>query len=629
VNFGSRVYFEGEGENVDSWGVINEYIDNAGQRRITAAETREALHSAMGECPAEFLRQRAWPPVIVIREGETAEAPGPAELTLEDGGTLRILGSLPADLPLGYHEIRALEGNEQTRLIVCPQACPLDPEMRIWGWSAQLYAARSKQSWGIGDLADLRQLGRWAKGLGANMVMVNPLTAVAPCRSPGPSPYYPTSRRFRNPLYLRVEEVPGASAVDLDLEQLAVDGRRLNEQPRIDRDEVSRLKTLALEQIWDHTRNTQDKAFDSYCRQQGEALREFAVFCALAEQLGGDWREWDSEFQRHDGDAVRRFALQHGERVRFHQWLQWLLDVQFAQAAGEISIVQDLPVGFDPGGADAWVWQEMVATGVTVGAPPDQFNMKGQDWRFSPLIPHRMMAAGYQPYVETIRASVRHAGGLLIDHVMGLHRLLWIPPGAQAADGAYVRYPLDDLLGILALETHRAGAWVAGEDLGTVPDEVRDGAQRHRILSYRLLWFEDPAPPDYPEQAMAALTTHDLPTAAGLWTGADVAACRKRGIPTDEAGWESIRRRLGEAAGLAPDAPVEEVIERVYAMLAQAPSAVLVASLNDALAVEERPNMPGTVTEWPNWSIGLPESIESLESASLPRAIAKSLSGRV
>jgi 4-alpha-glucanotransferase len=227
-----------------------------------------------------------------------------------------------------------------------------------------------------------------------------------------------------------------------------------------------------------------------------------------------------------------------------------------------------------------------------------------------------------------VRASVRHAGGLLIDHVMGLHRLFWIPPGAQPAEGAYVRCPFDDLLGILALESHRAGAWMAGEDLGTVPDEVRQGVAQHRMLSYRLLMFEDGSPANFPVQALAALSTHDLPTAAGLWSGADVAACLERGIPTDEAGWEGIRRRWADATGLTHDAPIEEVIERIYAYLAQAPSAVMVASLNDALAVEERPNMPGTISEWPNWSIGLPRSIEDLESASLPKSIARSLSAR-
>ncbi len=612
----------------DGWGVIDGYLDNFGQHRPTSPETRRALHAAIGQRPAEFLGQRGWPPVRVIRSGQTAPVPAPAELTLEDSATLRVDDSLPEDLPLGYHQLRAIEGEGQTRVIVCPEACPLDPHMRIWGWAAQLYAARSTQSWGIGDLADLRHLARWSKNLGAGMLMINPLTAVAPVAGQEASPYYPTSRRFRNPLYLRVEEVPGARAAHPDLESLAAAGRKLNEQRRIDRDAVFQLKMAALDKIWAHRRESGNATFDSYCRAQGNALHEYAVFCTLAEQFGGKWPKWPSEYHRHDSDAVRRFAQDREERVRFHQWLQWLLDEQLAHAAGEIPIVQDLPIGFDPGGADAWVWQDMVAEDISVGAPPDQFNTIGQDWCTSPLIPHRLIGAGYQPFIETIRAALRHAGGLLIDHVMGLCRLLWIPPGATPADGAYVRYPFEHLLAILALEAHRAGAWVVGEDLGTVPPEVREQLARHRVLSYRLLWFEDGHPADYPRQAMAAMSTHDLPTVAGLWTRADLEARRHMGVPTDEAGWDAIRARLAHVTDLSDDDNTELVIKRAYESFAQAPSAVVAASLNDALAVEERPNMPGTIREWPNWSIALPKPIESLDSAALPQSIAATLSGR-
>jgi 4-alpha-glucanotransferase len=621
-------HFAPQDDNVDRWGVVSEYVDNGGQRRITSPETRQALHAAMGESPSQLFDGSAWPPVMVVRAGEMTPVPAPGELTLEDGAALPIHESLPHDLPLGYHELRALKGDGRTRVIVCPEACLLDPAMRIWGWSAQLYAARSKQSWGIGDMADLHRLARWSKQCGAEMLMVNPLTASAPFPIHEASPYYPTSRRFRNPLYLCVEEVPGAAECELDWIDLSVAGRKLNDDRRIDRQRVFELKIPALTKIWDRVRETCNGAFEDYCRQQGESLRQYATYCVLAEQFGGDWRQWDSEYQRHDSQAVHQFRQERGERVRFHQWLQWLLDDQFARAAREIRIVQDLPIGFDPGGADAWVWQDMIACGVSVGAPPDQFNIEGQNWQLSPLIPHRLKAAGYQPFIETVQASLRHAGGLLIDHVMGLHRLFWIPPGTPAWEGAYVRCPFEDLLGILALESHRAGAWVAGEDLGTVPAEVRCGVEQHRILSYRLLLFEDGSPADFPWQAMAALSTHDLPTAAGLWSGADVAACLERGIPTAAAGWEGIRRRWASATGLALDAPIEELIARIYAYLAQAPSAVLVASLNDALTVEERPNMPGTISEWPNWSIGLPKSIESLESARLPESIAKSLARR-
>jgi 4-alpha-glucanotransferase len=616
----------GAGGNFDVWGIFDEYTDNFGHLRRTSPETREALIAAMGGEP-EDSAPPARPPVMVVRRGETADLPSPAELTLESGARVEVRRRLPPDVPLGYHELRWIEDEGQTRLIVCPDACLLDPKMHVWGWAVQLYAARSEHSWGIGDLADLRRLARWSARQDAGMLMVNPLSAVAPVLPQERSPYYPTSRRFRNPLYLRVEEVPGAAAAELDLEILAAAGRQLNGQRRIDRDRVFRRKLEALELLWAHWRETNDPAFDGYCQEQGESLKTFSVFCALAERFqDGDWRRWQPEYRHPSSGDVRRFAQKYADRVRFHQWLQWLLDVQLARAAAELALVQDLPIGVDPGGADAWGWQDILASGASVGAPPDQFNSNGQDWCFSPFIPHRLKAAGYQPFIETIRAALGHAHGLLIDHVMGLYRLLWIPRGSAPPDGAYVRYPFEDLLAILALESHRAGAWVVGEDLGTVPREVREQLARHRVLSYRLLWFEGNAPAEYPAQALAAITTHDLPTVAGLWSGADVSARRSAGLPNDEDGWKHIRDRLASKTGLPSDAPVAEVIQRAYELLARAPSAVRVASLNDALAVEERPNMPGTLHEWPNWSIALPEPLEALERASLPRSIAASLS---
>lgn len=617
-----------DGDDVDDWGVINVYRDNFGRHRATSPETRRALRAAMGPNLDESRAQRGWPPVLVVRQGRSARVPGAAELDLEDGAAIRVQDTLPSDLPLGYHRLRALDVDAQTRVIVCPDSCPLKPEMRIWGWTAQLYAARSTRSWGIGDLGDLQWLAHWSKGLGAEMLIVNPLTAVAPVPEQHASPYYPTSRRFRNPLYLRIEDVPGAAALSSDLKPLADSGRKLNDDRKIDRDAVFRLKMSALEKIWTQSRDSSNDEFDRFRQLKGESLRDFAVFCTLAEKFGGHWQKWPSEYHRHDSDAVSRFAQQRGDRVQFHQWLQWQIDVQLSRAAKEIPIVQDLPIGFDPKGADAWMWQDLIAPGITIGAPPDQFNTRGQDWCIAPFVPQRLIAAAYEPFIETIRVTLRHAGGLLIDHVMGLYRLLWIPHGATPADGAYVRYPFEHLLAILALEAHRAGAWVVGEDLGTVPPEVREHLARNRVLSYRLLWFEDGDPADYLEQAMASMSTHDLPTVAGLWTRADIEARRDAGLPTDEAGWQAIRRRLADLVRLPADAPTDAVIERAYEALARAPSAVVAASLNDALAVEERPNMPGTVDEWPNWSIALPEPIETLESSELPRSIAAALSRR-
>lgn len=616
----------------DAWGIVSGYHDALGAWRETPPETRAALLAAMGadgadagpppEAPVRVLRRDPDPiPHSALR---IPQWDGPAELRLEDGTVLRVNDALPPDLPYGYHELRPLNGGAPVRLIVSPGRCHLPEPLRAWGWAVQLYAARSAQSWGIGDLADLRRLARWSRAeLGAGVLLVCPLHAPAPVLPQEPSPYYPTSRRYRNPLYLRVEEVPGAAEAGLDLERLAAAGRALNRDRRIDRDAVFRLKMAALERLWARFRG--DPAFDRYRLAQGTALAQFAAFCVLAERHGPDWRRWPPEHRHPDAPAVGRLTGDRADRVTFHAWLQWLLDAQLARAAAELPVVQDLPIGFDPGGADAWAWQDVVADGVSVGAPPDGFNTRGQDWALPPFVPHKLRAAAYEPFVQTLRAALAHAGALRIDHVMGLFRLFWIPRGAEPAHGTYVRYPAEDLLAIAALESHRAGAFVVGEDLGTVEAGVRERLAEHRILSTRLLCFEADSPVHFPHLSVAAYSTHDLPTTAGLWTGAELRAQEGLGAHGNPRGARELHERLRALTGLPPEAPAGQAIEGVYRRLAEAPSALLTATLDDAFAAEERPNVPGTITEWPNWSIALPGSLETLEAAGLPRRIAQAL----
>jgi 4-alpha-glucanotransferase len=299
--------------------------------------------------------------------------------------------------------------------------------------------------------------------------------------------------------------------------------------------------------------------------------------------------------------------------VRFHQWLQWLLDQQLAQAEAALPVMQDLPIGFDPAGADAWAWQDVLAADVTVGAPPDEFNTQGQDWGLPPFVPWKLRNAGYEPFIETMRAALRHAGGLRVDHVMGLFRLFWIGSGGSAADGTYVRYPAGELLDLLALESTRARAWVVGEDLGTVEEDVRAELAVRHVLSTRVLWFEEDAPERWPERSLATVTTHDLPTVAGVWTGSDVTAQRTAGRIVNDAAEAAVRRRLRAATGLPDGAPVTDVSVAAAAAVGRAPSQVALATLEDGLGVHERPNMPGTTEGWPNWSLALPVPLEELE----------------
>ena len=600
-------------------GIVKRYKDALGNWRKPPEETSTAILAAMGQ-PAP----QADESVLVVRRGQRRSLRGPAQLTLEDGAVLRVDAALPGDLPPGYHTLRNLDDERPTKLIVSPGVCYLPEHLRIWGWSAQLYALRSSASWGMGDLADLRQLGHWAARLDAAILLVNPLHATLPLMPQQPSPYFPSSRRYRDLLYLRIEEVPGAGALGSDLQRFAAAGNELNRERRIDRDAVFKLKKEALEILWE--RFSGDPRFERFCREQGEPLAQFASFCALVEHHGTGWHKWPAQYRDPDSPAVARYAEYHAGRVRFYQWVQWLLDEQLANAAAEIPLMQDLPIGVDPDGADAWAWQDVFADGVTVGSPPDEFNTQGQNWRLPPFVPWKLRAAGYEPFIQTLRGALRHAGGLRIDHVMGLFRLFWLPHGTDPAAGAYVRYPADELLAILALESERAKAYIVGEDLGTVEESARAKLAGSRVLSYRLLWFETDLPAKYPELALAAVTTHDLPTIAGLWTGADLEAQRELGMQPNEAGTLQIRERLRLMAGLNDDAAVEEVIERAYGLLAQAPSAIVAATLEDALAVQERPNVPGAPER--SWSLALPAPLENLQSDPLALAIAQRLRQR-
>lgn len=606
----------------DAWGIDAGFVDTLGVRHVTSPGTRAALVAAMGGDPAH-------PPapsssVRVVRAGERAPVEGRGELRLEDGAVLEVRGALPEDLPPGYHELQL--GDRVTRLIVAPVRCHLPADFRAWGWAAQLYASRSSRSWGVGDLSDLARLARWSASLGAGLLLVNPLHAVTPVLPQEVSPYQPSSRRFRNVLYLDVDEVPGAAEGAADMGPLRAAGRALNAERRIDRDAVLALKMEALGRLWKRFGDGAD--FEAFLRAGGEALRLFATFCVLAERYGRRWRQWPAEYRRPDSAAVARVAMEDADRMRFHAWLQWLLDTQMAAAGVHVPLVQDLPIGVDPDGADAWAWQDVLALDASAGAPPDRYNSRGQDWGLPPFIPHRLAARGYQPFIETIRATLRHAGGLRIDHVMGLFRLFWIPRGFSPAGGAYVRYPADDLLGIVALESQRAGAFVVGEDLGTVEEGVRERLAEHSVLSYRLLWFEADPPARYPRLALAAITTHDLPTIRGLWTGSDVLDQRALGLAPNEAGFQEMRDRLARFIGLPSTAPVEEVIVGAHRVLAQAPSMAVTATLDDALGVAERPNMPGTVAEWPNWSLALPKPLEAIETDPLAARIAAALARR-
>jgi 4-alpha-glucanotransferase len=587
---------------VNERGVEVEYVDFAGDLQQVPESAVRRVSDVVG-APSEGQPKSP----VIVHAGQRLDIRG--EVALEFGGTLSMAGPSVPDLPLGYHVLTEPDGGQRD-LIVSPGQCFL-PAGRSWGWAVQLYAARSRTSWGIGNLSDLATLGSWARGVGAGFVMVNPLHAAAMSAPQQPSPYSPSSRQFRNPLYLAVEQIPGSEVVDIASAARA--GRALNDQPRVDRDAVWRIMRPVLESIFAATRTT-DSEFSRWRVGQGDTLQRYATWCAIADEHGSRWPDWPAPLRDPDSAAVVRYRDTAAETVAFHAWLQWQLSRQLDAAAQSLPIIQDLPIGVDPQGADAWAWQDVLTFGASVGAPPDLLNTEGQNWGLAPFVPWRLRAAGYKPFIDSIRSTIG-TGGLRIDHVMGLSRLWWVPTDASADHGAYVRYPMQDLLDIVALESTRAEAVVVGEDLGTVEDDMREAMTATGILSYRLLYFEEDLPARWPTRAMGAITTHDLPTVAGLWSGADLRELQQLGLPDAEVGDSELRDRLSTRANLRPAAGEYEAIEAAYNALADAPCLLLTATLDDAYSAPARPNIPNAADR-ENWSIPLPSYIE--DAAQLP-----------
>ncbi|MGH9106446.1 MAG: 4-alpha-glucanotransferase [Acidimicrobiales bacterium] len=618
----------------EGWGVEPGYWDVFGHWREVPAATVQSILDAMG---ASESRPPERAPVVTAQHDGPWPHPLPGGcLVLEDGRHIELGGPeerqapQPGDLPLGYHRLLPTGGGSPVTIAVCPTRCPAPAPGPAWGWSVQLYAARSSASWGIGDFADLRTLARWARGQGAGFLLVNPLHAPVPGPDPGASPYSPSSRCFLNPLYIRVEEVPGAAGLP-KMAALAQKATALDHERLIDRAAVWALKSEALEAIFCRLEAVAgDGRFQAYVEERGPLLDGYTTFCALAEVHGLPWATWPEQYRRPSSPAVAGFASSPRGRTRkrYHAWLQWLCEAQLAAATQGTELMCDIALGVDRGGADAWLWQEAFALPMRAGAPPDDFNERGQDWGLVPWDPWKLRAASYQPYIQMLRSVLRPARAVRVDHVMGLFRLFWIPFGSEPTDGAYVRYLWRDMVNILRLEAWRAGTYVVGEDLGTVEDYVREVLAGSGVLSYRLFWFEPREPAEWSVQALGAVTTHDLPTVAGVWTGADLEAQSELGLRVNESGSAALRRRIVEWAGVPPGRPVAEAVEAVYASLAKAPCLALAAVLDDAAAVEERPNMPGTVDQWPNWCLGLPVPLEEILHGDLASAIARHLSGR-
>lgn len=619
--------------------------------------------------------------IVALEDGSWRDLPIPAQQPTArevDGVTRwRVEVPLPADLPLGWHTVHATEtpfggGGEgapavreaSMSLVITPERMPDPPtrpgRSRGWGLMAQLYSVRSRASWGMGDFADLGDLAAAAGTRGADFLLVNPIHAAEVTSPIEASPYRPATRRFLAPLYVRPEDIREVAYLT-PAERALVEAARepvaaTDDDPtRIDRDAVWAAKRAALDAIFlaplSPGRATELAAFSA---REGQPLQDFALWCALEEHYAGADRP--AEAADIDSPLVAELRDQLAVRVQFHVWLQWICDQQVeraqavAKASGmSIGVMHDLAVGVHPDGSDAWSLRDMYAQGMAVGAPPDMYNQQGQTWNQPPWLPSALAEAAYAPLRDMIRTLLRHAGALRIDHVIGLFRLWWIPEGLSPAAGTYVRYDHEAMIGVLMLEAQRAGAVLIGEDLGNVEPWVRDYLSARGILGTSVLWFEREGdgfrpPEQYRRSLLATVNTHDLPPTAGYLADEHVALRARLGLltrPVEEELADADAERtamldLLRQRGLIGDAPTEaEVIEALYALIAQSPSQLLGVALVDAVGERRAQNVPGTDTEYPNWQIPLAGAdgrvvlLDDLASDPRFRALAAAVDARV
>jgi 4-alpha-glucanotransferase len=438
------------------------------------------------------------------------------------------------------------------------------------------------------------------------------------------------------------------------LEWQAEAAQEANTTDRLDRDATWSAKRSALETVYRLPRTlARDRAFERFTVEQGEGLVDFATWCALAEAHGARWTLWPSELHDPASEAVAAERERLADRVDFYCWLQWVADEQLeavqreALASGmRLGVVHDMAVGVHPEGADAWSLGAALARDVTVGAPPDAFNQQGQDWSQPPRRPDQLAELGYAPYRDMLRTVLRHAGGLRVDHVLGLFRLWWVPAGCGPEDGTYVRYDHEALVGILALEAHRAGAFVVGEDLGVVEPWVRDYLKERGVFGTSILWFEKDddgrplEPESWRELCLATVATHDLPPTAGYLAGEHIDLRQRLGLLTrspeeeravDEADRVRVMDLLRDRGLLRDGGTEREVVEALHRFLTWTPARLLGVSLADAVGDRRTVNQPGTHDEYPNWRLpladgqGHPVLLEELFRSRRARSLARAV----
>lgn len=682
-------------------GILSSYVGFGGKTVETTVETKRALLRAMGqpvesdESARELLNAlqdedmtNPVDPVVVHRHGAknriAVRAPRREgavrwriDVRSERGrvasreGLHDSAGPLEIDTPNfgeGYYDVRVTltsrrhETQSKQQLIVVPERCVVPRDIigdrKAFGVFANLYSIRSATNWGVGDIGDLETLGRWVGSVGGSFVGLNPLHALLN-RGGDISPYGPVSRLWRNPVYIEVERVPefaASTGLATRIRSPEIDSAfaSLRDDNRIQYEQAWARKAIALDALHsaflERRSNGPDSRatdFDAFVKRGGRWLDDYATWMAIAEARNEwNWRTWPAELRDRSSDAVKKFAAEHARRVDFHKWAQFELDRQIAEVAGtcrtagmEIGLYQDLAVGSSGTGSDSWAHRELFRDGASVGAPPDPYSDFGQNWGLPPIDPRALQRDRYRYFIQLLRSGFRHAGALRIDHVMGLFRLFWIPDGATGRDGAYVRYPADDLLGILALESRRHKALVVGEDLGVVPDYVPPAMQKWGLLSSKVLYFEREAgggfksQSAYPELSLASVNTHDMPTIRGFWSGRDIELRKSLGLIDEKGSGAGATQREVEKKllldrmredGALPlhdhppldGAGVPAVKRALHEFLCASPAALVALSLDDLGDEVEPINVPGVGTdEYPCWSRKMHKTIPEIAAA--------------
>ncbi|WP_145525108.1 4-alpha-glucanotransferase [Yersinia rohdei] len=678
-------------------GISASYINAHGKPQAISPETKQQLLAAMGRlhAPQETQVEKAPLPVVkIFTFGSPMQLPMAGsgdyhwQLQTEKGElhqgriSAKKTLTLPASLPQGYHRLVLEQGLQQWQcsVIVAPKRC-YEPDAllagkKLWGACVQLYTLRSEHNWGIGDFGDLNQMLEQVEERGGAFIGLNPIHALYPANPQSASPYSPSSRRWLNVIYIdvnRVDEFKHSEAAQLwwhkPQTQASLASIRASEW--VDYPQVMQLKLTALRLAFPlftarKAKDTRMQAFHKFVEQGGSSLHQQAAFDALHAHLSENdpmmwgWPVWPEKYRNGHSSAVAEFCREHVQEVNFYLWLQWLAASQFDDCfrASQsrkmaLGLYRDLAVGVAEGGAETWCDRELYCLKASVGAPPDILGPLGQNWGLPPMDPHVMVARAYQPFIDLLRANMTSCGALRIDHVMALLRLWWIPYGQTADHGAYVKYPVDDLLAILALESQRHHCMVIGEDLGTVPVEIVGKLRDSGVYSYKVLYFEHDsentfrAPQSYPVQAMATITTHDLPTLRGYWQSDDLTLGNKLGLYPDQQilkqlyldrerakqglleglhHYDCVPKKVGHKASLLAMSPV--LNRGLQRYVADSASALLGLQPEDWLDMATPVNIPGTSDEYPNWRRKLKVSLEEMFADSQVNLLLKDLDKR-